>query len=130
MGRVTTFFQEVSRRNVARVTLAYLAVSWLFTQVADIVLPTFGVGTWVMQALIVLFIAGLPVVVILAWVYDLTPKGVKRTDDVASPGTIDTPGRTQTRFRHYRGVVTCSYSGGYRPVHYSGRRRSGWAPAR
>ena len=75
-----TFLQELSRRNVVRTTLAYLAVSWLVVQVADIVLPTFDVAPWAMQALIVVFSAGLPIVVILAWVYDLTPEGMKRTD--------------------------------------------------
>ena len=88
---MATFLQEMSRRNVVRVTLAYLAVSWLLTQVADIVLPTFGVATWVMQALIVLLIAGLPVVVVLAWIYELTPEGMKRTDEVDSEGTLTRP---------------------------------------
>ena len=75
---------EIRRRNVVRTTLAYLAVSWLVVQVADIVLPTFGVAPWVMQALIVLFAAGFPAVVVLAWVYDLTPEGVRRTGDESS----------------------------------------------
>ena len=74
-----TFLQELSRRNVVRTTLAYLAVSWLVVQVADIVLPTFDAAPWVMQTLIVVFAAGLPIVVILAWVYDLTPEGMTRT---------------------------------------------------
>jgi TolB-like protein/cytochrome c-type biogenesis protein CcmH/NrfG len=76
---------EIRRRNVFRTTLAYLAVSWLVVQVADIVLPTFGVAPWVMQALIVLFAAGFPAVVVLAWVYDLTPEGIVRTEDDAPP---------------------------------------------
>lgn len=76
-----TLFQEIKRRNVTRVTLAYLAVSWLVIQVADIVLDAFGFADWVMKALIVLFAVGLPIVVALAWIYDLTPEGVVRTDD-------------------------------------------------
>ncbi len=76
---MSTFLQELSRRNVVRTTLAYLAISWLLVQVADIVLPTFDVSPWVMQALIVALAAGLPLVVILAWVYDLTPEGMTRT---------------------------------------------------
>jgi TolB-like protein/Tfp pilus assembly protein PilF len=88
---VATFLQELNRRNVVRTTLAYLAVSWLIVQVADIVLPTFGVASWVMQALIVLFAAGLPVVVILAWVYDLTPEGMERTPDDAASKPLARP---------------------------------------
>jgi TolB-like protein/Flp pilus assembly protein TadD len=88
---VATFLQELNRRNVVRTTLAYLAISWLIVQVADIVLPTFGVASWVMQALIVVFTAGLPVVVILAWVYDLTPEGMKRTPDEAPSKPLARP---------------------------------------
>ena len=88
---MATFLQELNRRNVVRTTLAYLAVSWLIVQVADIVLPTFGVASWVMQALIVLFAAGLPVVVILAWVYDLTPEGMERTPDDAASKPLARP---------------------------------------
>jgi TolB-like protein/Flp pilus assembly protein TadD len=76
---------ELKRRNVVRTTLAYIAAAWLLVQVADIVLPTFDAAPWVMKALIVLFVAGLPVVVILAWMYDLTPEGMERTADEASP---------------------------------------------
>ena len=86
-----TFLQELSRRNVVRTTMAYLAVWWLVVQVADIVLPTFDVAPWVMQALIVVFAAGLPIVVILAWVYDLTPEGMTRTDADAQPKPLAGP---------------------------------------
>lgn len=82
---------ELQRRNVVRTSLAYLAVSWLVVQVADVVLPTFGIAPWVMQALIVLFSAGFPVVVVLAWVYDLTPEGMIRTDDDAPPQPLARP---------------------------------------
>ena len=86
-----TFLQELSRRNVVRTAMAYLAVWWLVVQVADIVLPTFDVAPWVMQALIVVFAAGLPIVVILAWVYDLTPEGMTRTDADAQPKPLAGP---------------------------------------
>jgi len=82
---------ELRRRNVVRTTLAYLAISWLVIQIADVVLPTFDVAPWVMQALIVLFGAGFPVVVVLSWVYDLTPEGMIRTDDDPSPRPVARP---------------------------------------
>jgi TolB-like protein len=88
---VATFLQEMKRRNVVRVTLFYIAMSWLVLQVADIVLPTFGIANWVMQALIVLSAAGLPVVVVLAWVYDLTPEGIQRTGEVAAQEVLVRP---------------------------------------
>ena len=82
---------ELRRRNVVRTTLAYIAGSWLVVQVADIVLPTFDVAPWVMQALIVLFATGFPIVVVLAWVYDLTPEGMVRTDDEFPPQPLARP---------------------------------------
>lgn len=91
LDAVATFLQELKRRNVVKVTLGYLAVAWLFTQVADIVLSNFGADAWVMRALIILFVAGLPVVAVLAWIYDLTPEGVQRTDDVTASGTFARP---------------------------------------
>ena len=52
-----TFLKELSRRNVVRTTLAYLAIAWLVVEVASVVLPTFDVAPWVMQALIVIFLS-------------------------------------------------------------------------
>jgi TolB-like protein len=80
---IVRLISELRRRNVVRTTLAYIAGSWLLVQVADIVLPTFDVASWAMQSLIVLLAAGLPVVIGLAWIYDLTPEGMERTPDDA-----------------------------------------------
>ena len=78
-----SFIEELKRRNVFRAGVAYLALAWLLLQVADIVLSAFGSAYWVMQALIVVFALGFPIAVGLAWVFELTPEGVKRTDEVS-----------------------------------------------
>ena len=88
---MATFLQEMRRRNVVRVILVYIASSWIVLQVADTVLPAFGIAAWVMQALIFFSVAGLPVVAVLAWVYDLTPDGIQRTGEVASQEVLARP---------------------------------------
>ncbi len=77
---MATLLEELSRRNVFRVGIAYLAFAWLLLQVADMVLSAFGAATWVMQTLIVVFALGFPIAVGVAWAFELTPAGVKRTE--------------------------------------------------
>ncbi|MDH3421311.1 MAG: tetratricopeptide repeat protein, partial [Gammaproteobacteria bacterium] len=61
---------------------AYAVVAWLLIQAASIVLPTFDTPPWIMQSLIVVTILGFPVALVLAWLYELTPMGLKRSDEV------------------------------------------------
>jgi len=77
-----SFLEELRRRNVFKVGLAYLAMAWLLLQVGDTVIPAFGAPAWALRALIVFLVAGLPFVVMIAWVFELTPEGVKRTDEL------------------------------------------------
>jgi hypothetical protein len=73
---------ELRRRNVFRVGTAYLVAAWLLLQVADIVLENIGAPGWVMQVFMLLLAIGLPVALILAWAFELTPEGVKRESEV------------------------------------------------
>jgi TolB-like protein len=75
---------ELKRRNVFRVGAAYAVLAWVVMQVVDIVLPTFDAPRWVNQTLLFLIILGFPVALVLAWVFDLTPDGIKATSDLAS----------------------------------------------
>jgi len=70
---------------VWRVAIAYAVVAWLLLQVASVVLPTFGTPAWMLKALIVLFVLCFPVALILAWAFELTPEGVRRTESSDSP---------------------------------------------
>ena len=85
---MASFFEELRRRNVFKVGIAYLAMTWMIMQVADLVLTAFGADTGVMQALIIVFTVGFPIAVGVAWAYELTPEGVKRSDDVAPRRSI------------------------------------------
>lgn len=73
-------FDELRRRRVYRVSAAYAIVAFALLQGADIVLPALGAPAWVLRLVVVLAIAGLPVAATLAWVFEITPRGIERTD--------------------------------------------------
>ncbi|MDH3750967.1 MAG: hypothetical protein OEU90_15505 [Gammaproteobacteria bacterium] len=77
-----SFIEELKRRNVIKVGIAYVIVAWLLLQVADVLLPTFESPAWVMQAFTFLLILSFPLALLFAWAFELTPEGVKREKDV------------------------------------------------
>ena len=79
---MSSLFDELKRRNVFRVAVAYLAVGWLILQFADLVFENINAPDWVMQALMFLLAAGFPVAVLFAWAFEMTPEGIKREKDV------------------------------------------------
>jgi len=79
---------ELKRRNVFKVGAAYVVVAWLLIQVTDIVLPTFSSPEWVGQTITFVLILGLPVAVILAWAFEITPDGVKKTHRIPLEDSI------------------------------------------
>ncbi|PYJ20214.1 MAG: adenylyl cyclase, partial [Verrucomicrobia bacterium] len=81
-------FAELKRRNVIRMTGLYLVGAWLVVQVAGTVLPMFGAPEWLPRMIVVLLAIGFVPAVIFSWVFELTPQGVKREDDVASERSI------------------------------------------
>ncbi len=83
-----SLFVELKRRNVFRVGAAYAVVGWLLLQAADILLDNFGAPEWVFKSFAALLILGLPLALFLAWAFELTPEGVKRTEDVVESDTI------------------------------------------
>ena len=79
---MSQLFEELKRRNVFRVAIAYVAIAWLILQVADIVLENIGTPAWVMQTLMFLLAIGFPIAVLFAWAYEMTPEGIKRERDI------------------------------------------------
>ena len=80
-----SLFAELKRRNVLRVVIAYLAGAWLLIQIADVLWPIYGLPDSGLQLLTNIIAIGLIPAVILAWVFEWTPEGLKRDADVA-PG--------------------------------------------
>lgn len=77
-----SLFEELRRRNVFRVAVAYVVTAWLIMQFADLVLDNIGAPVWVMQTTLLLLAIGFPVAVLLAWAFEITPEGIKRESDV------------------------------------------------
>ena len=78
MDRYIRFFYELQRRRVFRVAAAYAVTAWLLVEVSSVVLPAFGLASWVLRVIIVALAGGFPIACLLAWAYDLTAEGVTR----------------------------------------------------
>jgi TolB-like protein/Tfp pilus assembly protein PilF len=89
------FFAELQRRNVYRVAVAYGVVSWLLIQIATQIFPVFEIPNWGARLVILALALGFPVALILAWAYEITPEGIKHTED-AVPGKPIAPHRGRT----------------------------------
>jgi len=80
-----SFFDELKRRNVFRVAVAYGVAAWVLLQVADLVLDNVEAPGWVMDVFMLVVVLGFVVAVVVAWAYEITPEGIRRESEVA-PG--------------------------------------------
>ena len=76
------FFAELKRRNVYKVAVAYAVVGWLLVQVTTQVFPIFEIPNWALRLIVLAIIVGFPIALVMAWAFELTPEGIKRTEDV------------------------------------------------
>ena len=83
-----SLFSELKRRRVFRVAIGYVIAAWLVAQVADLIADTYLAPVWVMQMIVALLIAGLPISLILSWAFDLTADGIKRTENGENEGSL------------------------------------------
>ena len=74
------FFAELKRRRVGKVAIAYGAVAWGVTEGASVVLPALFVPDWAMTAIVIFLLVGFPIAMVLAWVFDVSPDGIQRTE--------------------------------------------------
>jgi TolB-like protein/Flp pilus assembly protein TadD len=77
-----SFFNELKRRNVFKVGIAYLVVAWLVAQVLQLVFESFGTPDWAIKTVLVLLATGLPFALFFAWAFEMTPEGLKRESEV------------------------------------------------
>src|ERR1700693_915373 len=83
------FFSELKRRNVYKVAVAYAIVGWLLVQIATQVFPFLEIPNWVVRLVIALVVIGFPIALVLAWAFEATPEGIKRTEVAdAMPPTL------------------------------------------
>ena len=78
--REKSFFAEIKRRKVHRVATAYAVAGWLLIQIATQVVPFFEIPNWAVRLVVIMLALGFPIAVILSWIFDLTPQGIRRTE--------------------------------------------------
>jgi TolB-like protein/Tfp pilus assembly protein PilF len=80
--KIDSFFSELKRRNVYKVAVAYAVAAWALAQGIAQVFPVFGVPNWIIQLIVLLIVIGFPIALVFAWAFEITPEGLKRTEDV------------------------------------------------
>ena len=98
------FFAELKRRNVYKVAVAYLVVSWLVIQAASILLPTFDAPGWTMKLVVAVLVIGFLVTLVLSWAFEITPEGIKRESET-SPAAARRTGRKIIGLMSVAGIV-------------------------
>ena len=83
-----SLYHELKRRNVFRVAIAYLALAWLLTEVSGTLFPAFGIPDWGVRFVVIVFALGFVPALIISWVYELTPEGIKREKEVVRDASI------------------------------------------
>jgi adenylate cyclase len=82
MNENPSFFAELKRRNVYKVAVAYAVVGWLLIQVATQVFPFLEIPNWIVRVVIAVVAIGFPIALLIAWAFEMTPEGIKRTENV------------------------------------------------
>ncbi len=88
LGAINNILRELKRRNVFKIGVAYIITAWLLIEVSSVVLPTFKAPEWVMQVFTFFLILGFPLALIIAWAFELTPDGIRKTADVSLEQSI------------------------------------------
>src|SRR5262245_41038729 len=85
---MSALFTELSRRNVLRVAAAYLVFGWIVLQVVDVVAPILELPAWFARIVLLLLAIGFVAALVISWIYELTPEGLKRTDEVPASESV------------------------------------------
>ncbi|RLA49643.1 MAG: hypothetical protein DRQ98_13900 [Gammaproteobacteria bacterium] len=93
-----SFFNELKRRNVIKVAAAYVIVGWLIMQAGEVLSPALHLPDWINSALAFFLILGLPLALIFAWAFEMTPEGIKKEKDVDRNQSIT--GATGQKLNH------------------------------
>ena len=101
------FFAELKRRNVYKVAIAYGVVAWLLIQIATQVFPFFEIPNWVVRFVVLVIVIGFPVALIIAWAFELTPEGLKRTETADAEHSV---GQSRKRTWIYVVIIASAIS--------------------
>src|SRR5438105_379315 len=92
--KIDNLFAELQRRNVYKVAVAYAVIGWLLVQVTTQVFPIFEIPNWALRLIVLASIIGFPIALVIAWAFELTPEGIKHTEDVDLPAGRISKNRT------------------------------------
>jgi TolB-like protein/Tfp pilus assembly protein PilF len=101
------FLAELKRRRVGKVAIAYGAIAWVVTEASSVVLPALYLPDWILTFIVVFLMVGFPVAMVLAWIFDVGPQGIERTEPLANE-----PRSTHFRLRMAYGAVVLLLMGG------------------
>ncbi len=85
---MASLLEELKRRNVIRVAVGYLVLAWVVLQITDLVAPALRLPEWTLSFVTFIGIIGFPFALFFAWVFELTPEGIKRSEDVEPEDSI------------------------------------------
>jgi ketosteroid isomerase-like protein len=103
MSDKPSFFVELKRRNVYRVALTYAVIAWLLIEVASVLLPMLDAPEWLITAFVVLLALGFALALFISWSFEMTPEGLKRTEDLSPDEVI--PYWSRRKFARFITVV-------------------------
>ena len=95
---MSSYFDELKRRNVFRVAAAYAVVGWLAIEVIDTLAPRMGMPEWVPGFVILLVLIGFPIALLFSWAFEMTPEGIKKTADVEEHESIASTTRQKINY--------------------------------
>jgi hypothetical protein len=96
-NKFTRFWNELKRRKVVRVTIIYASTAFILLQLISILIQPLHLPQWVMTFFVVFLLVGFPIVVILSWIFDITPEGVERTATGTAGQTEEVPAKTSKK---------------------------------
>ena len=117
-----SLFEELKRRKVFRVAATYAVVAWILMQIGEVTFPALNIPDWVMSTLVVVLLAGFPIAVIFAWIFDRTPDGLVKTSEVTiSEGNQDNREWYQRKSNYFIpiGIIFGLFVGVYGPRFFS-----------
>tara|TARA_B100000953_G_scaffold299010_1_gene297511 strand:- start:162 stop:2006 length:1845 start_codon:yes stop_codon:yes gene_type:complete len=100
-----TLFEELKRRKVFRVAGTYAIVAWILMQIGEVTFPALNIPEWIMSTLVVVLLAGFPIAVIFAWIFDRTPSGIVRTPNISNDKGDDNSGEWFSNKRTYFAII-------------------------
>lgn len=105
-NKIIQFWQELKRRKVFSVIAMYAAAAFIILEVVDIVLPRLGLPDWTVTMVIVLLAVGFPIAMILSWIFDITPKGIIKTEPVETvEAQTKSSEKSRRKFRISDGII-------------------------